>query len=488
METQSNTENFLKEFYYIVFAQKKRILYTTLVIFVAATLVALFWPPTYEATGTFIIKGKKAERILSSLDKEIIRTQPVTKEDLTSEVRILTSLELLTDTAKKLLEKNIISKDEMSELPSKLSAIKNWFWQPGLYEAQDEIDKPLTNADILTRELYAAIDTRVLPASRVIEIKLFWDDPNQAQKILQLLMENHLAYRQGIFYPAKEGVFFSGQVNSYFKELSENEQKLLKFVQSKKVVDPLKEIEINLKLWSGMQEQLNLLEKQLIDINAEIAHLDKALKLDEVQFFSFIENASIKEFGTRIQEMAIEQARVNKIFLPESKAYKNLDLQVREVYRVLTIEVKGYKTKLENQAAAIKLEIDLIQKKSEQLSEKNLTLKELAIKMEEIQRESRLLELSFDTYYKRREESYVAQDTRGSGYSAHVNILSYARASLQPSFPKRPQVIIMGLLIGLITGLSLGFIREFLDHTFKRAKDIENVLELPLIFSIPNKK
>ena len=107
--------------------------------------------------------------------------------------------------------------------------------------------------------------------------------------------------------------------------------------------------------------------------------------------------------------------------------------------------------------------------------------------MEEIQRESRLLELSFDTYYKRREEANVVQDSQGTGYSAHIDILSQARATLQPFFPKKVQVILMGLLIGLITGLSLGFIREFLVHTFKRAKDIEDVLELPVIFSISDK-
>lgn len=482
METQSNSENLLKEFYYIVFAHKKRILYTTGVIFLVALLVALFWPPTYVATGTFIVKGKKAEQFLSSLDKPVIRTMPVTKEDLASEVRIITSLELLTNTAAKLIANGVIKTNKVPS--STLSNIKHWFSQA---TEDDTQDTEQSEQERLAQALFSAIKTKILPASRVIEISLYWDDQKKAQKILKLLMNNHLSYRQEIYYPAKEGVFFSGQVNNYFKELAENEQKLLQFVQDKKVVEPLKEIEINLQLWSGLQQQLNLLEKQLIDINAEIKHLDKALNLDKIQFFSFIENASIKEFGTRIQELAIEQARINKLFLADSEAARNQQIQVQEVYRILSAEVRGYKTKLENQATALEQEIALLNKKSDQLSAKNLSLKELAIKMEEIQRESRLLELSFDTYYKRREESNVAQDSQISGYSAHVNILSHARAAVEPAFPKTKQVILMGLFIGLITGFSLGFIREYLDHTFKRSKDVEEVLELPLIFSISNK-
>ncbi len=479
METQSSSENFLKEFYYILFAQKKRIIITTLIIFLASTLVALFWPPTYVATGTFIVKGKKVEQIITSLDKTDIRSLPVTKDDLASEVRILTSVELLTNTAKKLIDKEVVDIDEIPSAPYPLLFIKTWF--------EDKQQKQLLETDRLSLKLFDAIETKVLPASRIIEIKLFWNDPLKAQEILRLLMDKHISYRQEIYYPAKEGVFFSGQVKNYFKELAENERKLLEFVQNKKVVDPLKEIEINLQLWSGLQKQLTLLDKQLISLNAEVKNLDEALKLDKLQFFSFIENASIKEFGIQIQELAIEQARINKLFMPGSEAAKTLEKQVREVYRILSIEVKGYKTRLENKASAIKIEKELIQKKSEQLSKNNLTLKELAIKLEEIQRESRLLELSFDTYYKRREEANVVQDSQGTGYSAHIDILSQARATLQPFFPKKIQVILMGLLIGLITGLSLGFIREFLVHTFKRAKDIEDVLELPVIFSISDK-
>ena len=42
-----------------------------------------------------------------------------------------------------------------------------------------------------------------------------------------------------------------------------------------------------------------------------------------------------------------------------------------------------------------------------------------------------------------------------------------------------------GLVVALLVGFSAGFVCEYLEHTFKRPKDVERFLELPVIFSIP---
>ena len=56
---------------------------------------------------------------------------------------------------------------------------------------------------------------------------------------------------------------------------------------------------------------------------------------------------------------------------------------------------------------------------------------------------------------------------------------------MDQSFPGMEVIIPLGILIGFITGLSLGFLREFFDHTFKKPSDVENFIGLPVIFSIP---
>jgi hypothetical protein len=46
-------------------------------------------------------------------------------------------------------------------------------------------------------------------------------------------------------------------------------------------------------------------------------------------------------------------------------------------------------------------------------------------------------------------------------------------------------LLVVGVLAGLVTGFSLGFVREFFDHSFKNPRDLEQFSGLPLLFSIP---
>jgi uncharacterized protein involved in exopolysaccharide biosynthesis len=75
-------ENYVREFYDIFFAQKRVIFWTTLIFFIFAVLIAFLWPPTYSATGSIHIKGKKAQTAPSSLTQTYEQFYPVTKKIL----------------------------------------------------------------------------------------------------------------------------------------------------------------------------------------------------------------------------------------------------------------------------------------------------------------------------------------------------------------------------------------------------------------------
>ncbi|MGG1911812.1 Wzz/FepE/Etk N-terminal domain-containing protein [Priestia megaterium] len=72
----------------------------------------------------------------------------------------------------------------------------------------------------------------------------------------------------------------------------------------------------------------------------------------------------------------------------------------------------------------------------------------------------------------------------------NVSILSKADLAASKS-PVKPQPILniaIALVVGLMVGIGLSFLLEYLDNTVKTEQDIENILELPVMGVITNIK
>ncbi|GAB1772414.1 MULTISPECIES: YveK family protein [Priestia] len=72
----------------------------------------------------------------------------------------------------------------------------------------------------------------------------------------------------------------------------------------------------------------------------------------------------------------------------------------------------------------------------------------------------------------------------------NVSILSKAevKANVSPVKPQPWINIAIAILVGLIIGIGLVFLLEYLDNTIKTEQDIETILELPVIGAITNIK
>jgi len=91
----TQAEDWKRDVCEIFFAQRKVILRTTALIFLGSVAVAFLWPPTYEATSSILLRGKKTQVSPGSLEVTEIRALPIEKEDVSSEIEILNSPRLI---------------------------------------------------------------------------------------------------------------------------------------------------------------------------------------------------------------------------------------------------------------------------------------------------------------------------------------------------------------------------------------------------------
>lgn len=67
----------------------------------------------------------------------------------------------------------------------------------------------------------------------------------------------------------------------------------------------------------------------------------------------------------------------------------------------------------------------------------------------------------------------------------NVNIIDTAELPVSPVSPNKRLNVMISLLLGLIAGIGINFLIEYLDNTIKTPEDVKNYLDLPVIGVIP---
>jgi len=448
-------EDYKKELLSIFFAQRWIIFWITVIIFGCAILIAFLWPPTYSAGGSILVKGKKAEKSLGAIEKEEIRPFRLTKEDLASEIEIITSPDVIGRTIKYIKQSNLHLKSQKSG--SEIHKIKN------------------------------NLKTELVPASNVIKITLYSKNPQDAKTILEVLMEQYILYRMEIYNPVQTEVFLSNQVDNFKDSLKEKSDELVALSEKTKLSDPQKEMENNLNVKMDLEQQLNVLRNDAIEKRLYIEHLEKVLSDEKIHFFSSVENPAINGtagLGPKLQELVAERRNVLRVYHPSSEKIQALVKQISYTYSALKNEVIVYKDNLSNQLRIINEKIINFEDSINNISKRNVEIRRQQININRIEKEVQMLLSSFETFSMRREEAKI-NSSRDTVNLSRISILSKAFSSGEPDFPKKKIVIPLGLIVGFIVGCSLGFFREYFDHTFKKPSDVETYTGLPVIFSIP---
>lgn len=441
-------ENYLRDLLLIYFARQRLILTVTAVVFLIAALVAFFGTPIYAAQGAILLRSGETQRSPDVLEDSKVEMFRITEEDLRSEVELIRS-------------------------PAVIQGAINKF-----VEAQHPLVEGLDWLKIREKLL-----TEVVPDSRVINVVLQRNDVDQAIDILNAILDEYILRRSQIIYPEGSTGFFTSQVNRFSKQLEETEGKMAKLAADTRTTNPSVEIQNNLLSQQRINDTLDTLGAQADVLREQIQYLNRIIANKEIRHFSFLDNKTVTEIAASLVDLQIERGKTARYYDDNSQAVSVIDKQIQGAIDQLRREVDDYRQKLESDLAANNAQQSSLKQRLIEIQDRNLQLNLQSLEVDKLNRQAELLQQSVATFFKRQQESEINTMSDSGMSQFQVSILNSAWSTGIPVFPNRPLLLVIGLFAGLITGFSLGFIREFLDHTFKNPRDLEQFSGLPLLFS-----
>lgn len=102
----------------------------------------------------------------------------------------------------------------------------------------------------------------------------------------------------------------------------------------------------------------------------------------------------------------------------------------------------------------------------------------------ELERARQSAEQSLLAFSRKTEELRVA-DLLNDRQISGLRVMSAARPPATPAAPRKGLILGLALAIGLLLGLAYSALLEYFDHSFRGAEDVQNVLGLRLLMTVP---
>jgi len=160
--------------------------------------------------------------------------------------------------------------------------------------------------------------------------------------------------------------------------------------------------------------------------------------------------------------------------IPENRdmilAERNLVNQLREI----ELEIKNLKaeaTQLHSQMKWYQAQVERTPKREQELMSLN--------------RDYENIRETYNSLLGRKLEAELAVSMERKQKGEQFRILDPAEVPIRPLKPDIRRILLMTVLLGFALGCGLAYLRETMDTSFRRPEDVEEVLQIPIIASLP---
>jgi capsular exopolysaccharide synthesis family protein len=434
------------------------------VAFVVSTVVALVsfkTKPVYEATARVEIEAETPEvQSLSALFQSTANS--VEDSFLQTQVRVLQSDNLAWHTIQEL---GLAQNAEFALPPSR--------------EARGTAASPTALQTRLTQAFKSHLRVQLIRDTRMLEISFQGQDPQLAARVANALVGNYAEYNFHKKYDATRQAsgWMEQQLDELKAKVEKSQQALVDYERQHAIVSTSDKQNV-------VEQRLGELSKDLTEaLSARVQKesLYELVKSDEAQVAFVTQDELLQRLEEKFADLRGSYVDALAQYGPNYPKVVRLRDQVNEIQSLIDRQRKRIVTRIrDDYTAAVHREKLLTAVVAQQKVEVG-ALNQLLIQHNMLKREFDTSQQLYDNLLQRLKDATVSAGLRATN-------IHQVDTALPPTVPIRPQKTrdtLVGLLVGVILGVTVAFVKEGLDNSIKSADDVERLTAAPVLAIIP---
>ncbi len=472
--------------YWLDLAYRRRVtlIEVASVVMGLVVLITLVWPPVYRSHAKILIQDNRAQLLASpalqtdSPENPAIVANPVSEQDLNSEVQLLTSLYLVKRAVAGLREPS--NDDAMHAVASLFNTAVDI---PAMGYRSIHGVAPLSAKQQWALQLARHLRAYVINRSNVIDIDFESHDAQWSRAFLNRLIAQYLAYHARISHDPQAAAFFQKQSGVLNAQLNQAEDRLRAYElqtgitnlsdQKQALVNRLSELQLE---YSKTAAELASAKRQMTELRGQLVNTPRRIgtKVRSVQ------NLALQQLKPQVMELKAKRAKLLTRYQPTSRRIQEIDAQIAASQAILDrenhLEVQERSTDLnpvwvsldtnfeqaETSAASLKAEQDALARQIADTRKQLDAMVNAGVQIDRLERDVTANKEAYLSYLRKAEEARAAEGLN-SEKILDVSVAQEPNFPLQPAFPIVWLNIAVGVLLALSAGLGAAYLEERSD-------------------------
>ena len=329
-------------------------------------------------------------------------------------------------------------------------------------------------------EFLGNLSVRRVPNSRLMDVSFESTDPRLAARTVNAHIATYIEqnYRSKYEATSQASDWLADQLRDFKIKVQKSEDARIAYERQNQI-------------WT-LDDKQNMTTQRLSDINKQytdaqaermkkesLYEFAKAGNLDAVPEME--KNESLTELLKKRGDTSAEYAEALQQYGPNFPKVLRLKAQLKDLDENIDKEKKKILDVLESDYREARQRETLL---ADALNEAKAETNQMAEKMVEyniLKREAEANKALYEGLMTKMKETAIS----GALRSSNIRVVDPAMVPTSPARPAKAKNIILALLAGLVGGIGLALLREYLDNTVKTPDDIETLARLPSLAVVP---
>ena len=339
-----------------------------------------------------------------------------------------------------------------------------------------------------TSRFQESLTVRGIKESNVINISLKHTNPRLAATAINTLVDLYLERHLEV-HKRRDPVGFFRKQYLLLKDQSRLAEEKLQAFRNKYDLTALDEEQnILLRQQADLSTELNRSLIQQAEIKNRIQQLRDQQTTTPGTIPLNLNDALMKDLRARLIELELEEHQLLTKYSDQSRLVQRLRDEIQMVLRKLAehrseiIQQEILRNEAELQALKGKVETQRAQLAA--IQKRHGKLNRLVLEFDRLRQAVEVLREKYRLYLTKFEEARIS-DAMDREKIANVRLIEPAHIPIRPVSPNVRLNIILAIFLGGFGALALAYFSEHLGDSLEKDEDVENLLHLPVLASIP---
>lgn len=317
-----------------------------------------------------------------------------------------------------------------------------------------------------------------------------WESPSpqQAARITQTVADTYIAMNLEAKFETTQNAaqFLATEIESLSKQIADKEAELQRYGSERNILGEDDRRDVITAQLSQLNQQLTNARTERVEKEATYQSLRTAVpsSLGEVRTNRVIENLKAdlanlrQEYTDLTQRFTDQHPDVQRKLGQISQMEERIGNEERSVYDAVLRQARTTFEAAADQERQLETMLN-------QATGRASTLNEALIRYRSLQSEIETMRNTLNSLLERQSETGVSARLQGR-QTSNIRTIDQAAIPLSPSSPNLRLNLLLGMIVGLMLGVGVAFVQEYLDNSIKSPEDVERHTGLPSLGIVPD--